>query len=134
MTAVHVTSFGHLHGPAPDADLTLDLRAVLLDSHVDVDLRWRTGLDPDMRAHVLDTPGARDVVAQLSNLACALTSVFASEESHRVLRIAVGCADGRYRSVVVAAELVRVLCAYGVFATAHHRDVRQPVVEQVGSG
>src|SRR5690606_8612731 len=60
-----ITTYGTLHGPAPaDGDaLLIDLSEALRNPHANPDMRYRTGLDPEVRAHVLETPGADRIVA-----------------------------------------------------------------------
>src|SRR5690606_18450160 len=62
---VVITTYGILHGPAPaDGDaLLIDLSSALRNPHQDPELRYRNGLDPAVRDHVLTTPGADRVVA-----------------------------------------------------------------------
>jgi P-loop ATPase protein family len=57
-----ITSFGYRHGPAPAADLTVDVRQHLHDPHVDPSFRELTGHDAAGRARVLATPGAHGLI------------------------------------------------------------------------
>ena len=63
MATVEIVSFGFLHGPAPEADVVLDLRRAFRDPHVDPRLRELTGRDRLVRRAVLRTPGIRPLLA-----------------------------------------------------------------------
>src|SRR5690554_6182151 len=60
-----ITTYGVLHGPAPDEGdvLLIDLSNALRNPHANPDMRYRTGLDPMVRDHVLTTPGADRIVS-----------------------------------------------------------------------
>lgn len=115
---VHVISFGYLHGPPPEADLTADLRRYLYDPAA-----ARTGtmlnLDgrhPDVAAFVLSSPAAQDTVHLLVEFAQACTNC----------TIAVGCAGGRHRSVAIAEAVANALLASGIPVAVEHRHVERP--------
>ncbi|MBX6386718.1 MAG: hypothetical protein IRZ07_27700 [Microbispora sp.] len=70
---VEIVSFGHLHGPAPAAHLTIDLRHHFRDPHISPDLRHMTAHDGPVRTTVLATPGIEPLLlAALVVLAAAL--------------------------------------------------------------
>jgi UPF0042 nucleotide-binding protein len=119
---ITIISFGYLHGQPPAADITQDMRP-FRDPHVDPAMRQLTGTDPAVIAKVLDTPGVRDVIDQLTQAATQ-----AARGSSLVY--AVGCAGGRHRSVVVANTLAYALAAQGFRVTVKHRDVHRPVVNR----
>lgn len=125
--AVAVTSFGYLHGPAPDAEITLDVRNNLRDPHPDPVMRGLTGLDTRVRHHVLRTPGALVLVAHVVLLTRDLVELPTSQGG--TFRIAIGCAGGRHRSVVLASEIAETLKVAGVVQLTH-RDVHRPVVNR----
>src|SRR5690606_41471161 len=63
MIRVVITTFGTLHGPAPtDGDaLLINLSNALRNPHHDPQLRYRNGLDPVVRHHVLTRSEERRV-------------------------------------------------------------------------
>jgi UPF0042 nucleotide-binding protein len=121
---VLVTSFGYLHGDPPLADVTLDLRGHLLDPHVSPALRELTGRDLPVVANVMRQPGAASLVTRLAMLAVTLYN----GTPGAVVQVAIGCAGGRHRSVVIADRLATELEAYGRSVDVSHRDVDRPVV------
>jgi UPF0042 nucleotide-binding protein len=128
LSQVVVTSFGYLHGPAPAAELTVDVRDVLRDPRVEPALRELTGLESPVRARVLATPGARELVTALLPPIAVLLAAATTGPQHYMVRVAIGCAGGRHRSVVLANELTNRLRIAGISAEVEHRDILRPVV------
>ena len=127
MSTVQVISFGYLHHPgAPDAHLTLDVRAHFRDPHVRPEMRQMTGQDPAVIAAVLGTPG----VPGLIEAAAGAARAFLAGPAGVPLTVAVGCAGGRHRSVVIAARLAALLEGAGIPVALTHRDIRLAVVER----
>jgi len=126
MAAVEIVSFGFLHGPAPEADIVLDLRRAFRDPHIDPRMRELTGRDRRVRRAVLRTAGIRAL------LKATVQQVRAYTKGPGVERIVIGsaCAGGRHRSVVVADKLARRLRRRGHTVTVHHRDLHRPVVQR----
>lgn len=121
--AITVTSFGYGHSSAPEADLTVDARRRLRDPHVDPAMRQLTGHDEVVRNRVLATPGAE--VLALNIVATAWDFY---RHTGQPITIAIGCAGGRHRSVVLAETIGDELRAYGIAAVVTHRDVDKPVL------
>lgn len=121
-----VESFGYLHGPAPVADITLDLRSVARDPHTSPEMRELTGLHPDIHAHVLSNQTVQGVLAALLLLVGDFLP--GKDAAGELVRVALGCAGGRHRSVVLANELVNRLNEAGIGADVVHRDILRPVV------
>lgn len=120
---MHVTveSFGFKHGLPLDADIVMDVR-FLPNPHWDESLRPLTGLDPAVRAYVVD----RDVTAAfLDRFETMIAELLPSyqAEGRSYLTIAIGCTGGRHRSVACAEDLARRLRARGVAAATSHRDI-----------
>ncbi|MFE3781932.1 ATPase [Amycolatopsis sp. NPDC059090] len=134
VTQVVITSFGYLHaGPRARAYetpmLTLDVRELFRDPHLRPELRELTGRDDAIRANVLDQPGAIEFVrAQAAAVAALVPGLTRVGPQARVAEVAVGCAGGRHRSVVIAEALALVLQAQGIGSDVQHRDIRRPVV------
>ncbi|ATE53612.1 RapZ C-terminal domain-containing protein [Actinosynnema pretiosum] len=102
---ITVLSFGYLHGPAPEAELTIDTRRFLRDpARVrSAGLLDSTGLNQVVRDMVMNTPGARDAATTAADFTAALV------ESGKPAVVAVGCAGGRHRSVALAEEIAKQL-------------------------
>lgn len=129
MPEIRITSFGYLHGDAPEAEVTLDLRRHFRDPHVSPELRHMTAEDEAVQIAVRRTPGIGDVIRAAVALAAGYLSGPAGVDT---VSIAVGCAGGRHRAAVVAAEVGRRLgYVYGNHdVTVTHRDLHRPVVER----
>jgi RNase adaptor protein for sRNA GlmZ degradation len=123
-----VVSFGYLHAPAPTAHVTLDLRTLLRDPHVSPEMRELTGLDPAVQASVMRQPGAENLLHVTAAVALTLGHQLASGQ--HTATVAIGCAGGRHRSVVIAAELANALAESGFDVTLWHRDLARPVVDR----
>ncbi|MCP2247727.1 UPF0042 nucleotide-binding protein [Lentzea aerocolonigenes] len=120
---VEVISFGYLHGPAPQADLTFDVRRYLSDPAAvrDTGLLDCDGRDDDVRRVVLDTWGAPETID------LALGFVLAFPHGHRCV-IAFGCAGGRHRSVALAEVAAADLRTMEFNVTVRHLHVHLPRV------
>ncbi|MGH8919965.1 MAG: RapZ C-terminal domain-containing protein, partial [Actinomycetes bacterium] len=125
-----ITSFGYLHlrERHPRADLVVDVREHLRDPHVDPGMRVLTGLDPTVVSKVLTTPGAPGLIDALVHAAGALLP--AACRAGRLVTIAIGCAGGRHRSVVIAATVAERLTHAGWGAEAEHLHLGMPVVDR----
>jgi UPF0042 nucleotide-binding protein len=120
--AVTFYSFGHKHGPARDADLSLDVR-FLPNPHYEAELRILTGKDQQVIDYV-----ARDgKLAQFYEHVIPLLEFLLPQyvvEGKAHLTVAIGCTGGRHRSVVIAERL----CEHfrdneGYIVEVAHRDV-----------
>lgn len=132
MIRVVITTYGTLHGPAPaegDA-LLIDLSEALRNPHQDPELRYRTGLDPIVRHHVLTTPGADRIVSLNVDRIRALNTVHTMQVQPILTRVHIACRGGRHRSVAVAEEIARELRREGIGVEVYHRDIDRPVVER----
>ena len=116
-----VVSFGFKHGVPLDVDLMFDCR-FLPNPYWDESLRSHSGLEPEVRAYVLDRP---ETVAFLDKLEDLLTMLIPAykKEGKSYLTVAMGCTGGRHRSVVLAEELSRRLEAHDLPTAVFHRDV-----------
>ena len=107
---VLVTSFGYLHS-TPRADVLVDVREHLRDPHVDPAFRELTGHDTAVMERVLATPGAGALIDALVAAAAALLP--GACKTGRLVRVAIGCAGGRHRSVVIANAVAARLALAG---------------------
>jgi UPF0042 nucleotide-binding protein len=121
--SVTVVSFGYKHGLPMDADLVLDTRFLPNPHYVD-SLRDRSGLDPQVRSYVLDSPQGQAFWQRVVDLVSFLLPEF-EREGKTDVTVAVGCTGGRHRSVAVAEELARVLRERGYEVRARHRDLER---------
>lgn len=125
---VTVESFGYRHDPPPTAHLTLDLREFIRDPHTIRLMRELTGLDPSVIDRILTTPGVREMTQHLVSLVTVLAKDLYTREV--ITRVAIGCAGGRHRSVVIANELANQLNTADIGTQVTHRDVLKPVVQR----
>ncbi|WP_371801495.1 hypothetical protein OHA38_43740 (plasmid) [Streptomyces sp. NBC_01732] len=126
MVRVTITSFGYVHGtPEEPADVTLDIRRHVLETHQIPDAEPRTGLDPDIASAVLAASGVARLVDNTALLAAGLLEDVADARA-RLVKIAVGDARGVHWSVGIAEEIARVLRQNGVEAEVGHREIKAP--------
>ncbi|GAA3722144.1 UPF0042 nucleotide-binding protein [Spinactinospora alkalitolerans] len=116
------TSFGRVHGDPPHGSgLLVDLSEALHNPQADPAMRELTGLDPQVRRHVLATPGAEEIVERVVGRALALLPYSAPPDDP--VNVFVCCQDGRHRSVAVAEECARRLRRCGFTAETAHRHI-----------
>ena len=116
-------SFGYKFGIPLDVDLLFDCR-FLPNPHWVEDLRPLPGTEEAVRRYVLEQPESQAFLERLRDLFALVLPSYA-REGKSYLSIAVGCTGGRHRSVVVAAELAKILAGLGFPATVHHRDLER---------
>jgi len=118
---INIVSFGYKHGVPVDVDLLFDCRFLPNPHWVDR-LRPLPGTDPKVRRYVLRQPEAEAFLEELRRLFRLLLPAYV-REGKAYLSIGVGCTGGRHRSVVIAAELGKVLDELGFQARVVHRDL-----------
>lgn len=116
-----VLSFGFKHGVPLDVDLMFDCR-FLPNPYWEEALRSHSGLEPEVRAYVLDRPETLQFLDKLDDLLTMLIPAY-QKEGKSYLTVAMGCTGGRHRSVVLAEELHRRLEAHDLPTAVFHRDV-----------
>ncbi|MBW3626344.1 MAG: RNase adapter RapZ [Actinobacteria bacterium] len=116
-----VLSFGYKHGLPLDADLVVDCR-FLPNPHWVEDLRPQTGEDPEVREYVMRFPQTTEFLRRLDALLDLLLPSYV-QEGKSYLTLALGCTGGRHRSVVISAEVAKLLRRRGFEANLVHRDV-----------
>lgn len=121
--AVHCISFGFKFGIPMESDLVFDVRC-LPNPFYEEALRPKTGLDPDVRAYVMDSPETEGFVARFTDMIDYLLPLY-SKEGKSQLVIAVGCTGGHHRSVALAQYLCDHLSAKGVPSSVTHRDIQK---------
>ncbi|WP_440072292.1 RapZ C-terminal domain-containing protein [Streptosporangium sp. OZ121] len=86
-----------------------------------------TGLDPEVRAYVLDTPGALEIVSRTADQLRTLVEHWGNP-TRRIVHAHVYCREGRHRSVAVAEEVAVWLREAGYGVEVDHLDITNPVV------
>lgn len=118
--AINIVTFGVLHGtePATTNPVRVDLTEALRNPADDPKMIELTGLDWRVREHVMNTPGAHQILSQ------AIADI---EEAARRgdVDVLVYCRGGRHRSVAMGEELADWFW-FGVRIV--HRDVDKGVV------
>ena len=105
-----------------DADLVFDARC-LPNPHFVPALRRRTGRDRAVVDFMERDSGTRAFIERLEDYVKYVVPFYVAE-GKSYLTIAVGCAGGRHRSVMIAERLRRVLASLGVARVrVRHRDV-----------
>jgi UPF0042 nucleotide-binding protein len=118
-----LVSFGFKYGVPLDVDLMFDCR-FLPNPYWDEALRSHSGLEPEVRAYVLERPETLAFLDKLEDLLVMLVPAY-MKEGKSYLTVAMGCTGGRHRSVVLAEELSRRLDAHQLATTVFHRDVER---------
>lgn len=121
-TRVSFISFGYKHGLPADADIVLDVR-VLRNPYFVNELRLLDGRHDQVRAYVLETPDAQELVNRAQTLLDFLMPRYEAE-GKPVVTVAVGCTGGKHRSIVIAEELARRL-GERFQVRVRHRDVER---------
>jgi UPF0042 nucleotide-binding protein len=123
--AVTWLTFGFKHGSPRDADLLFDVR-FLPNPHYEEDLRWKTGLDAEVRDYVESSEGIDEFYARLEPLLDYLLDAY-EKEGKAHLTVGIGCTGGRHRSVVIAEHLGRLYENRGEYLIdVVHRDIDKP--------
>jgi UPF0042 nucleotide-binding protein len=118
---VALVSFGFKFGVPIDADMVFDVR-FLPNPYFDPELRPRTGLHPDVQAHVTGSPEGNAYVSKTFAYLHDLVPSF-QREGKCYLTIAFGCTGGQHRSVAVVYELAQRFGAESIVADVRHRDL-----------
>ena len=117
-----IVSFGYKHGLPLDVDLVFDCRFLPNPHWVD-ELRPLAGRDVRVRDYVLGRTGTDAYLEQLDTLFALLLPRLREREGKAYLSIGIGCTGGRHRSVVISAEIAKLLERQGFSPTVHHRDL-----------
>jgi len=118
---VSLVSFAFAGGLPRDADLVFDAR-FLRNPHYDPILRPRTGLDPEVGAHVAADPDYPSFLEQLVRLIVLVLPRFV-QEGKKYATIAIGCTGGRHRSVHLVEALTAHLRGAGWNVLITHREL-----------
>jgi UPF0042 nucleotide-binding protein len=118
---ITVSSFSYAKGLPREADIVFDVR-FLRNPHYDDALRPKTGLDPEVGAHIEEDPAFWPFFESLTALMLSLLPRYQGE-GKSYLTIAFGCTGGRHRSVFLAEKLAAVLEEKGYHPGRIHRDL-----------
>ncbi len=123
--AITLLTFGFKHGSPRDADLLFDVR-FLPNPHYEEDLRYKTGLDDEVRDYVESSQGIDAFYDRLEPLLDYLLDAY-EKEGKAHLTVGIGCTGGRHRSVVIAEHLAHLYENRGDYLIdVVHRDVDKP--------
>jgi RNase adaptor protein for sRNA GlmZ degradation len=119
---LEIQSFGHKHGPVPEADLLFDVRNVIPNPYRMPGMRWLTGFDEPVFNHVCEVGRTfiETLLAEVSRLVEGLL------RAKKCGKIAVGCKGGRQRSVALVRLVVDHIKRFfhdKVQLLVHHRDM-----------
>mgnify|MGYP005774711371 FL=1 len=119
---ITVLSFGFKYGIPQDGDLVFDVRFLPNPYYVE-ELRPLTGEDERIQTYVKQGGTAEEFLAKLYDLVDFLIPNYISEGKNQLVT-AVGCTEGKHRSVTIARELYAHLKErdeYGI--RLEHRDI-----------
>lgn len=119
---VTIVSFGFKYGIPADSDIVMDVR-FLPNPYYDVELRPKTGNDPEIQNFVMNCSEAETFVDKLEDMVEFLIPHYISEGKNQLV-ISIGCTGGKHRSVTLANELYKRLEGdreYGL--KIEHRDI-----------
>lgn len=117
-----ISSFGFARGMPPLADLVFDMR-FLDNPHWVPELREKTGLDPQVGAHIEKDPAFGEAFDQIKNLLLTLLPRYRAQGKAHV-HIAFGCTGGKHRSVFTAQSMAAALQQEGLSPTVRHRNLK----------
>lgn len=108
LSVIEIIAFGHKYGPAPDANVMLDVRTLKNPHYVD-HLRPLTGVDEPVQRYIMENnPGAREALEHLVDF--SLRGYLENGNDHSKVVFAFGCTGGKHRSrfcAVICAEVAR---------------------------
>jgi RNase adaptor protein for sRNA GlmZ degradation len=105
LLSLSLVSFAYPAGLPREADMVFDAR-FLRNPHYVVDLRPRTGQDPEVAAYVAADPDFMAFFERMADLLRLVLPRFV-QEGKKYATIAIGCTGGRHRSVMLVEKLAR---------------------------
>ncbi|GGU39283.1 RapZ C-terminal domain-containing protein [Streptomyces violascens] len=124
-----IISYGDGHCDAPRGDAlrvdTRPLRNPPEDPAIRARMLHSTGLDPEVRAYIRNSPGAERLIERTTRRALAL---LAQAGDGRRVDLHVVCGGGRHRSVAVAEDLADLLRAAGYGVETEHLHIDRPIL------
>ncbi len=121
---VTILSFGFKYGLPSDADLIFDVR-FMPNPYYKEDMKYKTGLDEDVRNYVMDSDDSREFLVKLIDMVKFLMPKYVKEGKNQLV-IAIGCTGGKHRSVTVAESLYKnVKEDKNIGFKLYHRDIER---------
>jgi UPF0042 nucleotide-binding protein len=121
--AIELQSFSYKRGVPRGADMVIDVR-FLRNPHWDIDLRPKTGRDPDVSEFVREDPRFAPFYARLVDLLRFLLPAYRAE-GKSYFGIGLGCTGGKHRSVAITEALSKTLAEDGWQVSIRHRDLER---------
>ena len=118
---VQCMSFGFKYGYPTESDLVFDMRCLPNPFYVD-ELKFKTGLDKEVRDYVMDKPQSIGLEKRLTDLIDYLLPLY-QQEGKTQLVIAFGCTGGKHRSVTFAEGLAEHIKKQDYDVIVRHRDI-----------
>ncbi len=116
-------SFGFKYGPATEADLMFDVRCLPNPYYIE-ELRYKTGLDDEIKEFVLQKDTAKELLNKIIDLIDFLVPLYLKEGKSSIV-IAIGCTGGKHRSVTFAEKIHQHLIEKGYISSINHRDIKR---------
>lgn len=118
---ITVGSFGFKYGIPAESDMVFDVRFLKNPYYVE-ELKYKTGLDPDVFDYVFSDPDAGEFVARMTSMLEFLIPRYIKEGKMSIV-ISIGCTGGHHRSVSIARELAQELGRHAHNVNVRHRDI-----------
>lgn len=118
---VHLQSFGYRYGLPLESDIVMDVR-FLPNPYFIKELREFSGLDPMVRAYVMEKTETAEFINRLKSLMDFLLPGY-GKEGKSYLTISIGCTGGKHRSVVIVEEMRNFFRDNRVNLKVTHRDI-----------
>ncbi len=119
---VTILSFGFKYGIPADSDIVMDVR-FLPNPYYDIELRPKTGNDPEIQEFVMNCKEAGEFVDKFEDMVEFLIPHYISEGKNQLV-IAIGCTGGKHRSVTLANEIYKRMEGEREYSLRlEHRDI-----------
>lgn len=125
---VTVLSFGFKYGIPTDSDLVFDVR-FLPNPYYDLELRPKTGNDPEVYHYVMDAPQAGEFLTKLEDMLTFLIPNYMIEGKNQLV-ISIGCTGGKHRSVTIANAIAKRMQQYNYGIKVEHRDIEKDALRK----
>lgn len=120
---IRCTSFGFKYGIPNDSDIVFDVRCLPNPFYID-ELKFKTGLDADVREYVLQWNEAVTLLDKLTELIDYMLPLCIKEGKSQLV-ISIGCTGGKHRSVVFAEKLYDHFAEKKYLLSINHRDIKK---------
>ena len=120
---INFVSFGFKHGDITCADLVFDVRCLPNPYYID-SLRFKTGLDKEVRDYVVSFDESNELIKKLEDLIEFLVPLYIREGKSQ-LTIAFGCTGGMHRSVTFAEIFYKKFLKNDNKVSVSHRDINK---------